>query len=56
MGTTEIMKWEHKTVITYTVIEAQAALEAWGEEGWEMVSAIQIHDRLVIFFKRPKPS
>lgn len=45
-------KWEHAAFVVdqHTMHDA---LNSWGQEGWELVSALPWGERVYLFFKRP---
>jgi hypothetical protein len=44
-------QWEYKHVATETAPD-EAALNALGAEGWEMVGAVPLHGAVHFYFKR----
>lgn len=47
------MKWEYKvhTINTGSVVET--VLDRFGKEGWELVTAHEYHDHILVYLKRP---
>jgi hypothetical protein len=56
--TEERQQWEYWTEWFYADIVSKAALDAYGSEGWELVSVVVMPEhnaaRYELIFKRPK--
>ena len=44
------MKWEYK------VSKSEDDLQSLGNQGWELVSVVNVSDQVTFYFKKPLPS
>lgn len=48
-----MQKWEYKIVTSFAAISKESELNAWGQQGWELVFVYSFSTGMFYYFKRP---